>query len=62
MTRVSAIPANSHGATSAIVIAVPSAMDSTMFPVAVAAFTPTSVMPNSSGGAIVTISRSPGLT
>ncbi len=62
MIRVSTIPANSHGAASAIVIAVPSAADSTTLPVAVAAFTPTSVMPNSSGGAIVTISRSPGLT
>ena len=62
MTRVSAIPANSHGATSAIVIAVPSATDSTTFPVAVAAFTTSSVMPNSSGGTIATISRSPGLT
>jgi hypothetical protein len=62
MTRVSATPANSHGATSAIVIAVPSAMDSARLPVAVTAFTATSAMPNSSGGAIVTISRSPGLT
>jgi hypothetical protein len=62
MTRVSAIPANSHGATSASVIAVPSAMDSGTLPVAVTAFAPSSVMPNSSGGTIVTISRSPGLT